>query len=106
MVPKEGWEMMKISGFKWRIWISIIIPILTIIGLIYWFFFLAGDYTWYQNIAVFIVILLIMGGILGVIWSGFKKTHGKIFDRWEDFGKEIGETIEKEVKEKFEGKTK
>ena len=59
MIPKEGWEIFKISGFRWRIISSIIVPLISIIFLIIWFWFLAEPYSVWQNIAVFIVVLLI-----------------------------------------------
>ena len=95
MIPREGWEMMKISGFRWRIIVSIIIPIITMIFLIYWFYFQADLYSVYQNIAVLLVTFLIMGGILGVVWSHWNKVHSDMTDQFEKMGEEIGGEIEK-----------
>ena len=43
-IPKESKEIMKTFGFKWRIQSSIIIPFLSIIFLIIWFFFYAINF--------------------------------------------------------------
>lgn len=53
-----------ITGFGWLVF------------LIVWLFTLASDYTIYQNIAVFLVSVLILGGLNAVIWlpTGI---HGK-----------------------------
>ena len=61
-------EMMKTKGAGIRIAISIISVVGWLIFLISWLFFYAGGYDIYQNIAIFIVSLLILGGINGVTW--------------------------------------
>ena len=78
---KQEIEMWKTKGFKWRIWLSIIIAFLLIIFLIYWFWSLAEDFDIYQNIAIFIVSLLIAGGILGASWAPWGIKHGKEFEK-------------------------
>jgi hypothetical protein len=81
-MPKEGKVMMKTSGFKSRIVVSIIIPFLLIIFLIYWFFFPAEDFDVYQNIAVFLVSILVVGGLLGGIWAPWGMKHSKEFEKY------------------------
>lgn len=78
-IPKEGREMMKKSGFKSRIVTSIIIPLALMIFWIIWFFFYAVGFNLYQNLAIFIVSLLAIGGILGGIWAPWGMKHG---DDW------------------------
>ena len=102
MVPKEGWEMMKVTGFKWRILISVILPFVALIFMIYWFYFQADLFNIYQNIAIFFVTILVMGAILGVIWSYWKASHSDMSKHFEVLGKEIGEEIEKSFKGKDE----
>ena len=70
---KEEWNM---KGFRWRVWISCGIVLIIFLFLIYWFWYLATPYTIYQNIAMFIVSLLIMGGILGAMWAPWGIKHG------------------------------
>jgi hypothetical protein len=55
--------------FGWRGAVSTIIWIGWLAWLIIWLFFYAQDYNAYQNIAVFIVSLIIAGGVSGVIWG-------------------------------------
>jgi len=83
MMPKNGWEMFKIHGFRSRIITSIILPLAAIISLIIWFWYYAEPYTVYQNIAVFIVVLLLMGGILGAIWARWGTKHGKELEKYD-----------------------
>lgn len=71
---KEIWH---IKGFRWRVWTSGILLLAVFVFLIYWFWYLAEPYNVYQNIAIFIVSFLIMGGILGAMWApwGIKHSH-------------------------------
>ena len=62
-------EMWKTKGFKWRVWVSLLLMVAVFIFLIYWFWFLAEPYDVYQNIAIFIVSFLILGGLLGAMWA-------------------------------------
>ena len=94
MITKEGWEIFKISGFRWRIISSIIVPLISIIFLIFWFWYLAEPYSVWQNIAVFIVVLLIIGGTLGVIWAKWSMKHSEEMKKFEKIGKEIEEKFD------------
>jgi len=69
MIPREGKTMFKMFGFKWRLQLSIIIPLASLVFLIIWFWFYATPFTIWQNIAVILITLLIIGGILGSIWT-------------------------------------
>ena len=80
-IPKEGKEMMKKAGFASRITVSIIIPLALMIFWIIWFFFYAGDFNIYQNIAIFLVSILAVCGILGAIWAPWGMKHGKKFEK-------------------------
>ena len=82
-IPKEGKEMMKMAGFSSRVVVSIIIPLALMVFLIIWFFSYAEDFDLYQNIAVFIVSILIIGGILGAIWAPWGMKHEKYFKDWD-----------------------
>jgi amino acid transporter len=73
MQQKERWNL---KGFRWRCWVSGIIACATFIFLIYWFWYLATPYNVYQNIAMFIVSFLVMGGILGAMWAPWGIKHG------------------------------
>ena len=62
-------EMWKTQGFRWRVWASLLFMVAVFLFLIYWFWYLAAPYDVYQNIAIFIVSLLIIGGLLGAMWA-------------------------------------
>ncbi len=62
-------EMMEIKGFRWRIWVSILFMLCAFVFLIYWFWIVAEPYDIYQNLAIFIVSLLITGGLLAAMWA-------------------------------------
>lgn len=102
MIPKPGWEIFKIKGFKWRILTSLIIPFLALLFLITWFWYYAEPYTVWQNIAVLLVVILAIGGILGVIWARWSMKHGHEMKKFEDIGEEIGKKVEDSFKEKKE----
>lgn len=61
-------EMIKTKGVGKRIAISIISIAGWLIFLILWLFFYASNFDVYQNIAIFIVSLLILAGINGITW--------------------------------------
>ncbi len=68
--------MMQIGGMKTRMIVSMLVPLICLVLLGLWLYFMAVDFNIYQNIAVVIVIILIMGGILGIIWTtgGWKRS--------------------------------
>ncbi len=74
--------MKSFPGVGWRIGFSVTLGILWLAFLIIWFFFYAGSYDVYQNIAIFLASLLAVGGILAGVWMsfGWKFSHiGKRF---------------------------
>jgi magnesium-transporting ATPase (P-type) len=79
-IPEEGKEMMKKIGFKSRVILSIIIPLALMIFLITWFYFYAEPYNIYQNFAIFLVSILVVGGLLGAMWAPWGMKHGKDFE--------------------------
>jgi len=97
-IPKEGKDMFKIFGFKWRVQISIVIPFAAMVFLIVWFWYYAVPYTVWQNLAVLIVTLLVMGGILGLIWTRWGMKNSWKFDKQAAYycKEEKEETDEKE----------
>jgi len=90
-MPKKDWEMFKISGFKWRILTSIILPFAAIIFLIIWFWYYGTDYNVWQNIAVLLTVLLALGGILGAIWARWGMKHGHEMEKFEKMCEEKDE---------------
>ncbi len=62
-------EMLNIKGFRWRIFVSILFMLGAFVFLIYWYWVVAEPYDIYQNLAIFIVTLLITGGLLAAMWA-------------------------------------
>ncbi|MGF3554279.1 MAG: hypothetical protein ACQXXF_03245 [Thermoplasmatota archaeon] len=79
-IPQEGKEMMRKTGFRSRVIASIVIPFLLMIFLITWFYFYADNFNIYQNFAVFLVSILVVGGLLGAMWAPWGMKHGKEFN--------------------------
>lgn len=69
-------EMWKLKGFRLRLWVSLILFFLVILFLIVWFYLYADSFTLYQNIAIFLVSLLIPGGILAAMWAPWGMKYG------------------------------
>ncbi len=64
-------------GFGWRVALSIIVGVGWLAFLILWLFFYAGDFNIYQNIAVFIVSILVLGGVMGAAWASWGLKYGR-----------------------------
>lgn len=79
-IPEEGREMMKAAGFTSRVAVSIVIPFALLIFLIVWFYCYASDFNVYQNIAIFLVSVLAVGGAMGAIWASWGMKYGKKFE--------------------------
>jgi MFS family permease len=77
-------EMWKTKGFRWRIWASGIGLFAVLVFLIYWFWVVAEPYDIYQNLAIFIVSFLIMGGLLGAMWAPWGMRHGSEFSHYKE----------------------
>jgi len=71
--------MWKTTGFRWRVYISMVLILGVFLFLIYWFWYQAVPYNIYQNIAIFVVSILVMGGILGAMWAPWGIKHGHEF---------------------------
>jgi peptidoglycan/LPS O-acetylase OafA/YrhL len=79
-IPAKEKEKFKTEGFKWRMYLSMILPFACLIFLIVWFWSYAEPYTIWQNIAVILVTLLVIGGVLGGVWARWGIKHGKKFE--------------------------
>jgi hypothetical protein len=101
---KEEKEMWKTAGFRGRVWMSMILMFIFVIFLIYWFWYQAVSYNIYQNIAIFIVSILIIGGVLGAAWAPWGIKHGDKFEKKKQavYYHEEEESKEKEEKKKKE----
>src|SRR5512137_1732186 len=65
---KVGHEQHMHMMSKWSSIVSAIAGIGWVIFLIVWLFFYAGDYTGYQNLAIFITSVLVLGAVSGSAW--------------------------------------
>jgi len=74
----ERMEHMNMRGFGWRVALSILVSMGWLAFLIIWLFFYAGSFTIYQNLAVFLVSILVVGAIMGASWAswGIRHRHG------------------------------
>jgi len=70
MAPKET-DILKTPGFAWRVGLSILVVFGWLAFLIVWLFFYAGDYDVWQNIAIFLVSIIVGIGILAAAWASW-----------------------------------
>jgi amino acid transporter len=84
-VEKEIWKQ---KGFRWRVWVSVIVMFCVILFLIYWFWALAEPYDFYQNIAIFIVAFLIAGGLLAAMWASWGMKYNSQYHDHDEQNKE------------------
>ena len=70
--------MWKIKGFRWRIWVSVILFFVLMVFLILWFYVYADNWSPYQNFAIFIVSILIAGGIVAAMWAPWGMRYDKM----------------------------
>ena len=77
---KKERDMMNVKGFKSRIIISLVAVNILMIFLIIWLFSYASDYTFFQNIAVFIAALLIFAATMGASWAPWGMKHQHEFE--------------------------
>ena len=68
-IPDEGANIFKTPGFAWRVGLSILVVFGWLAFLIVWLFFYAGDYGVFQNIAIFLVSIIVGIGILAAAWA-------------------------------------
>jgi hypothetical protein len=71
------------EGMGWRVAVSIITLFGSVIAVILWLFFYAGNYTIYQNLAIIIVIGLIFVAVMGATWAswGMKQRN---WQKWQN----------------------
>jgi len=62
----KGSEM---RGMGWRISVSILVGVAWLVFLLLWLIFYAKDYAWEQNVAIFLLSLLLLIGIVGTPWA-------------------------------------
>jgi len=98
-IPKAGRDIAKMMGFRWRIWLSMILPLLGLIFLIIYFWFWGSNFNVWQHIAVILITILVMGGILGGTWGQWGMRNKGRCKEFEKYGEEIGKSFEEEFKD-------
>ncbi len=105
----EKHERMKHSdmrGFGWRVALSILVSMGWLAFLIIWLFFYAGSFSIYQNIAILIVSILVVGAIMGASWASWGMRHGHGWERCAEEEAEKKERPEKPAAKKRNRKRK
>ncbi len=103
MMSKKDWELFRIKGFKWRIIGTLVFFFALLIVLIYGFWYIWTDFNFWQYVAIFLIIILVGGGLMGAVWAPWSSKHK---DEMDKYGKEIGKKFEEGFKESFEKKDK
>ena len=67
-VPDEEIDVISTPGFAWRVGLSILVVFGWLAFLIIWLFFYAEDYDVWQNIAIFLVSIIVGIGVLAAAW--------------------------------------
>lgn len=78
-IPVEGANIFRMPGFGWRVGLSILVVFGWLAFLIIWLFFYAGDYGVFQNIAIFLVSIIVGIGILAAAWATWGIKHASEF---------------------------
>jgi hypothetical protein len=69
-----------------RISFSVFIGCLWVVFFVWWLFFNAESYTLYQNLAVFLISLILPGAVLCIMWVNWGMRYGM---KWEKIGKKF-----------------
>jgi uncharacterized membrane protein len=63
------------QGMGWRVAVSAVMSVGWLVFVIVWFFFLSVGFTTYQNIAIVLISILILGAVMGVTWAPWAIKH-------------------------------
>jgi hypothetical protein len=76
------------EGIGWRVSLSILVGVGWLVFLVLWLFFYAKNYVWEQNVAIFLMSLLLLTGILGGPWAywAYKKQTPVEKEMWKQKG--------------------
>lgn len=70
-IKEEATDPFRTPGFAWRVGLSIFVVFGWLAFVIIWLFFYAGDYGVFQNIAIFLVSVIVGIGILAGAWASW-----------------------------------
>ena len=85
--------MFRTPGFAWLVGLSIAVVFGWLVFLIIWLFFYAPDYGVFQNIAIFLVSVLVGVGILAAAWATWGIRYAKSMGEEPHMEKPKGTTI-------------
>ena len=85
--------MFRTPGFAWRVGLSILVVFGWLAYLIIWLFFYAGDFDVFQNIAIFLVSIIIAIGILASAWATWGIRYAKSIGQGPHMEKPRGATV-------------
>lgn len=78
---KKDEEVRATPGLAWRVSLSIIVGVGWLVFLILWLAFYAPGFTLYQNLAISLVSILIVGAILGAAWASWGIKYSCRFEK-------------------------
>lgn len=84
-IPDGAKDIFGVPGFAWRVGLSILVVFGWLAFVIIWLFFYASDYDVFQNIAIFLVSIIISIGILAAAWATWGIRYAS---RFGGYGKE------------------
>ena len=68
------------SGMGWRVTVSVLTVFGFLIADVLWIFFYAGNFTFYQNLAVMTVSVLAFIAVMGATWASWGMKHARRWD--------------------------
>jgi hypothetical protein len=91
--PQIEKDMFRTPGFAWRVGLSILVVFGWLAYLIIWLFFYAGDFGVFQNIAIFLVSIIVAIGVLAAAWATWGIRYAKSIGEYPHMDKPRGATI-------------
>lgn len=88
---RERWVHERPPGLAPRVAVTIVAILGWLVFVILWLFFWAGNYNGYQNLAIFLVSVLVLAAILAPMWvfwgmeQGYKYRMGR--HAWRDWNR-------------------
>lgn len=93
-IPEAEMDPFRTAGFAWRVGLSIVVVFGWLAFVIIWLFFYAGDFDVFQNIAIFLVSVIVAIGTLAAAWTTWGIRYASKFGKHgEDWMKPKGTWI-------------
>lgn len=92
-MPDMQKDMFRTPGFAWRVGVSIVVVFGWLAFLIIWLFFYAGDFEILQNVAIFLVSVIVGVGILAATWATWGIRYARTMGEQPHMEKPMGATI-------------